>query len=95
MDTLTRVRVHLRTLPPRQRAVVVLLALCSSAFALTHVIPAPASLLLEAVTALAFLRLLAVTAVAFMCVTSPGPLTSGPAIGSLAAWTWQTLTRRP
>ncbi len=57
MATLARVHLHLRTLPPRQRAVVVLLALFSStlALALTHRVPAPAGLVLEAAAALALL----------------------------------------
>jgi hypothetical protein len=58
MAPLTRVRVHLRSLPPRQRAVVVLLALFSCALALTHVLPPPAGLLLEAAAALALLSAL-------------------------------------
>ncbi len=50
MDPLTRVRLHLRTLPLRQRAVVVLLALfsCALTLTLTPLVPAPAGLLLKA-----------------------------------------------
>ncbi len=55
MDPLTRVRVHLRSLPPRQRAVVILCALFSSALGLTltHLLSAPAGLVLDAAAALA------------------------------------------
>ncbi len=55
------VRRHLRSLPRRQRAVVVLLALSSIAFALAPLIHSPAALLLDSAAGLALLLALALS----------------------------------
>ncbi len=56
-----RPRPHFRTLPRRQRAVVVLLALFSIALGLTHVVHSPTGLVLDAAAALALVSALALS----------------------------------
>ncbi len=53
------IRRHFRSLPPRQRAVVILLAFFSIALGLTHLVHPPAALLLDAAAGLALLLALA------------------------------------